>query len=118
MKPIVIDVEIYRCSVVFLCETTAEEWCAWYEKHKKQISLSDNFAVLSEYQKGTPGFCVHTDGNDYICLVGDRSNAGHVAHELFHAADMILHDRGYQFDGIDEPCAYLVEYLTNNFYKL
>lgn len=118
MKPKILDIELYRCSVVFLVETTLEEWSYWYRKHKKQISESDNNAVIQEYDLSTPGFCINTDGNDYVLMVSDRNNIGLVAHEIFHAANMILSDRGYKYDGIDEPIAYLIEFLTSQFYKL
>lgn len=117
MKPFVLDIDIYRCSVVFLCETTKDEWQKYYKAHKAQLTEADNQAVLGEYDSDALGFCIETDGNDYICAIRDRNRVGVAAHELFHTADMILTGRGYKFDGIDEPVAYLIEYLADNFYK-
>lgn len=118
MKPKIVNVEIYRCSVVFLIETTQEEWSKWYRAHKAQITESDNQIVLGEYNAEAPGFCFGTEGHDYICMIGNKEQVGLVAHEIFHAADSILFDHGYKLNGADEPMAYLIEYLTYKFYEL
>lgn len=114
-----IDIEIYRCSVVFLIETTPEEWDKFFNKHKNEITERDNINVIDVFgEKATTGYCQPTEGGDYICCISDKENKGLVAHEIFHAAHMILWNKGYRPDDAAEPTAYLIEYLTNEFYKI
>ena len=114
-----IDIEIYRCSVVFLIETTPEEWDKFYNEHKNEITERDNVNVKDAFkEEKTIGYCQPTEGNDYICYISDKDNKGLVAHEIFHVAQMLLWDKGYRPDDTAEPVAYLIEYLINGFYKL
>ena len=113
----VIDIPIYRCSVVFMIDTTKDEYMAFYEEQKNCFTPRDHHIILNEYKEAPLGFVIGTEGNDYVMQVTDKNNKGLVAHEIFHAANMLLFDKGYTPDGASEPTAYLLEFLTNEFYK-
>ena len=112
----IVDVPLYKCSVVFLIETTREEWLKFFDEQKPKVTDADNTHVLEEYDEETIGFTLQTAQNDYICYVNNKDRLGLVAHEIFHAANMILVDRNFKIDYTGEAWAYLIEFLTNKFY--
>ena len=114
----IIDIPLYRCSVICLYETTLEEWTEFFKEQYKEnkVPTKIDVAVQEEFENNSLGFVLSTGFNDYVLYVSDVDNAGLVAHEIFHAAHIILFERNYQTDGIAEPEAYLIEYLTNRFY--
>ena len=112
----IIDIPIYRCSVVVLANATKEEWIAFCDEHKNEITDRDKLNVLDGFDEGIPGFVCNTEGNDYVCYISDKNKIGLSVHELFHAAQSILWDKGYKMDKTAEPLAYLLEYITNEFY--
>ena len=112
----IVDVPLYKCSVVFLIETTREEWLKFFDEQKPKVTDVDNTHVLEEYDAETIGFTLQTAQNDYICYVNNKDRLGLVAHEIFHVANMILVDRNFKIDYIGEAWAYLIEFLTNKFY--
>lgn len=117
----IIDIPIYRCSVVFLIGASREEWGAFFEENKKKGALTerDNIDVIDEYDnEQCLGFVVETEGKDCITCIKDKNNPGVVAHEIFHAANAILHGRGVEPGNASEPWAYLIEYITNEFYSI
>ena len=114
-----VDIPIYRCTVVFLIEATKEEWLQFASEHKEQITDLDSSRVIQEYNESkTIGWVIDTEGQDYLCYISDVNRMGLVAHELFHTAHSILFDRGCLMDASSEPWAYLIEFLTNKFYNL
>lgn len=115
----IIHIELYRCSIIFLVESTKEEWEEFFKKEKKKETLTerDNLDVLEMFEENhTLGFVIPTESWDYICRISNVHNLGLAAHEIFHAANLILQKRGYVPDEIGEPVAYLIEYITNQYY--
>ena len=112
----IVDVPIYKCSVVFLIEATREEWLQFFNEQKPKVTDADNTHVLEDYDEETIGFTLQTEQNDYICYVNNKDRLGLVAHEIFHAANMILVDRNFKIDYAGEAWAYLIEFLINEFY--
>lgn len=114
----IVDIPIYKCSVVFLIESSRQDWSKFFDTHKAEITDTDNTRVLQEFDEEFPGWVIHTEGNDYICYISNKDIVGLVAHELFHAGHSVLYDRGCIMDAASEPWAYLIEFLTNEFYNL
>lgn len=116
----IVDIPLYKCSVVFLIESTIEEWKEFFDKQykEKRLQSSNDSDVRGEFELNTPGFVFTTGLNDYICYISNVNNAGLVAHELFHVANAALQDKGVELDLKGEAYAYLIEYLTNEFYNL
>ena len=114
----IIDIPIYRCSVICLYGSTLDDWSEFFDKQLKEDKLSTkvDVAVRDEYENNSPGFVLPTGYNDYVMYVNDAENVGLVAHEIFHAAHCILYDRGCEVDGTAEPEAYLIEFITSKFY--
>ena len=114
----ILHIPIYRCSVVFLIDETKEGFLKWANKYKEQLTDDDRLTICREYDSlHTDGFCVHTDGNDYVARIDSNGSKGYIAHEIFHIADSILSGRNYTYGGTNEPVAYLIEFLTNEYYK-
>ena len=111
----IVDVLLYRCSVVFLIGTTKEEWKKFFEKEKPKVTEADYVNVIDELDSGSLGALLGTEGGDYICYISDPTNQGLCVHEIFHAAHSILWDRLYRGDEGSEPTAYLIEFLYNQF---
>lgn len=115
----ILDIPIYRCSVVFLINETKEGFLKWSSKYKEQLTDDDRLTIYREYNNpNTNGFCVSTDGGDYVARIDSKKSKGYIAHEIFHIADAILSGRNYTYGGTNEPVAYLIEYLTNEYYKM
>lgn len=114
----IINVPLYKCSVICLYGTTLEEWSEFFKEQYKEDNLTTqvDVAVQEEFDRNSPGFVLSTGYNDYVLYINDKDNVGLVAHEIFHAANYILYDRNYCADRLSEPIAYMVEYLTNQFY--
>ena len=103
---------------MFITDATKEDWSAFCEEHKNELTDRDRLNVLDGFDEGIPGFVCNTEGNDYVCYISDKNKVGLVAHELFHTAQSVLWDKGYKMDKTSEPLAYLLEYITNEFYLL
>ena len=114
----VIDIPIYRCSAIALIGASKQEWLEFYSTHREQITEKDNVRVCDEFDDNIPGFVIATEGNDYVVYVSDKDKIGLTVHELLHTAYMILSHRGYQHGQDSEALAYLLEYITNEFYLI
>lgn len=116
----IVDIHLYKCSVIFLIETTLDEWKTFFdEQYKKGNLISNNDVdVREELEAKTPGFVFSTGLNDYICYINDANCAGLVAHEIFHVANAMLQDKGLIMDANGEAWAYLIEFLTVKFYDI
>lgn len=116
----IVDIPLYKCSVVFLIESTVEEWKEFFDKQYKEgrLQSSNDSGVREELEAKTPGFVLATGLNDYICYISNANNAGLVVHELFHVTNAVLQDKGVELGLKGEAYAYLIEYLTNEFYNL
>lgn len=118
----IVHVPIYRTTVLMCPETTGEEWMGFYKRHQKQLSKDDCDAfmqMLEESQQHlTSGCAIRTDFGDYIMYVRDKNCVDDVAHEIFHVANKMLVSRGVTHDADAEAWAYLIGWLTKEYYKL
>ena len=111
-------VPIYKCSVVFLIESTEQEWQQFYEANIDIADEEDNVNVLKQLKDANAlGWCIQS-GDDCFCYIKDKSQVGVIVHEIFHATNFILLTKGCAIDIDAEPWAYLLEYLINEFYKI
>lgn len=76
----------------------------------------DNFNPDSK----TAGLCQFLRGHQKVIIrLGRNASYGVVAHEIFHAISMILiHLKMPLSHDNDEAYAYLIEYLTEEFYRI
>lgn len=111
---------------VFLVDLYLVDTVKAYEKLCRELTTSEGWRKWA-----SAGMCqdFHLgDGSDGVpehhvvmCIdkrvLAHKSTGPHdqirlIAHEATHAAGMILDRLGHQYDGVDEPLAYLVGHLT------
>ena len=109
-------IPIYRCDVAFFLETDVKELDDFYKRNKHNLDDED-YKLLKkdiEDRKKCGGAC-YTFGVNYIVYIRDTKKQGHCDHELWHLTNSILTDRGVEHSDLDEPFAYLNEYLHDEF---
>lgn len=116
-KYIVIQLAIYRCTVVVTWEQDIDKIIKFAIKHGCKIKpdWKGTFTTLSE---GAMGVCVTLGEDNTDCLVWLKekplkaSQYGTLYHELYHAVDHIAESHAMSMDE-KEARAYLFEYLVN-----
>lgn len=114
-----LDVPIYNSNVLFLLETTGEEWAEFLDNEKNKERICDETVkeifddIANEHWGGT----VWKVGNNaaYICLIKDANNVNYYTHELFHLADNILKDRGIEYTENNEALAYMIGWINEQY---
>lgn len=127
IKPFFVDIDIYRCRVIFCIGTTARQNFKAYCRLGKRLGSKKWKAHLPETKQvlcgsdlsRVGGRCYAMGTNYLIWLDADPGSrallAGMLAHEALHTAIEILVDRGHVWNpgrDSDEPLTYLVEYLV------
>lgn len=113
-KFILIDIEIYKMSVIVTWETTAEEIEGYIYKlvKKKPEKFRETFL---DNVKGADGICLSIFGSDKLLWLKKRpmksTEYGVLYHELHHAVYSIAQD--HCFNDETEAMAYLYEYIVN-----
>lgn len=105
LKCSVIDVPIYKCKVKILFGEGAKKLEKdWNKKFEGWGGLTRNYL---------------DDGEVLVSFFDKRPKLEHVVHEFHHATDMIMKNIGHKRDPeSDEPSAYLMGYLINEYKKL
>lgn len=114
-----LDVPIYDTNVLFLLETTGEEWAEFCSKkankeklHEEEIKeVSDE--VLNDAWGGSVVTLLNNGG--YVTIIKDANYPTYYLHELYHTADRILKDRGVEHTEDDEAYAYMVGWLGQQY---
>lgn len=114
-----LDVPIYDTNVLFLLETTGEEFSEFLdnEKNKQRIgdeTIKEIFDDIADERWG--GSVWRVDNNSaYICLIKEANKVSYNTHELFHLADSILKDRGVEYTENNEALAYMVGWINEQY---
>lgn len=113
-----IYLDIYDASVIVSINQTDQEFKKSYIKAKGQeddILLDMYVQQTSQESERHLGRTLFSAGTATIRIYSDLSTSqrmGTLVHELFHATDMILDDKGLQLVvGSDEAYSYLIGYL-------
>jgi hypothetical protein len=125
IKPISINVAIYRLHVIIFVEWTVEAMIRFGRQHKigKEQFTDEWLRMLHSSRDGAQGLCTRfgVNNRDILVWLAKRptraSEYGTLWHELLHAVDFIAEgaDPGNRFsdeNGISEPRAFLYEYLA------
>ena len=114
----IVKVPLYKCQAAIMIESSLDEWKKFYAVQSKEglLTSSNDASVEEEFENKTPGFVFATGLNTYVCYISDKEDKGLVAHELFHLANAILQDKCFIMDANCEAWAYLIEFLTNEYY--
>lgn len=114
-----LDVPIYDTNVLFLLETTAEEFTKFLDNEKNKQKIGDEtikeiFDDIADERWG--GTVWRVDNNSaYICLIKEANKVSYNTHELFHLADSILKDRGVEYTENNEALAYLIGWIGEQY---
>ena len=108
-----IPIDLYKCHLTFFAGSMGfiEQWCRenLADDEDECECVIDNFKnSIIERQAG--GAFVFYE-REYFVWVKRPNSMPEIAHELYHAANYILTNCGVKHDEIDEPFAYLLEYL-------
>lgn len=112
----VVNIALYRQDVMFSFAQTDKEL-------KKALGMDGDEQAMRHLDiEGKNGKCVMLSGGAVVVRMVKipRTNFDWsiLAHELFHATDMILDRKGMRLtDSSDEAYAYLMEYLTFHSYS-
>lgn len=113
-----IKVDIYGRDVAFLVEVTPEEFDRFYYDNVGKIADEEYKGIrkdiLSEKEVG--GFTWWLDSGMPLVYLRDGRFDNYVSHEIFHVCNRILHAAGVTWDEYAEPWAYLIGWMTNEYY--
>ena len=114
-----LDVPIYGTNILFLLETTTEEFTEFLNNKKNKQRIGDETIkeifndIADEHWGGTVW---RVDNNSaYICLIKEANKVSYNTHELFHLADSILKDRGVEYTENNEALAYMVGWINEQY---
>jgi hypothetical protein len=114
-----ISVPIYGRDVAFLAEITLEEFDRFYYDNVTKITDAEYKAIREDIlnKKGVGGVTWHLDSELMLVYLRDGKSDITVPHEIFHVCNKILCSAGVNFDADGEPWAYLIGWLTNEYYR-
>lgn len=114
----VLNVPIYNTKVIFLVETSIEEFEDFYKECKDDFTDEEYESIREGIESGEfGGFVNNLKKRGYICYISENK-VKYYDHELCHVAARILKDRGIGLDANDEPFAYLKAWITKQYLQL
>jgi len=116
-----LDVPIYEANVLFLLETTAEEWAEFCDNeiNKEKLTEEEIKGVFDDIaNKKYGGTTFRFDCGNYGVLIEDANLVTYYLHELYHCVNCILQDRGVEHHGEDEPYAYLIGWIGEQYEQI
>ena len=115
-----IEVPIYGRDILFLVEVTAEEFDRCYYDNVERITDEEYKGIRKDIldKKGIGGSVWWLDSGMPIVYLKDGKSDIYVPHEIFHVCNRILHAAGVTWDEYAEPWAYLIGWLTNEYYRM
>lgn len=116
-----LDVPIYEANVLFLLETTGEEWAIFCDNEINKGKLTDDEIKYFFNEIATDNYGGTTsslDGGGYVVLIKQAHNPFCFTHELYHCVDKILKERGVEHSDNDEAYAYMVGWINEQYHKI
>lgn len=112
------DIDIFKTSILFVVGNDEKEITNFYYKNVVKMT-SEELNEIIEAMRGNhcDGLTMQTDSCLYIVWIDNANDEEIIAHEIFHVANKILMERGFNHDADDEPWAYLIGYITRLFYN-
>ena len=115
------NIDIYRTSILFFVGIDENELDAFYEENKHRMDY-DVYKGLREdivNEDSCNGCtCAANKAKDVVVFIrkGQEYVDCVVIHEIYHAINRVLMERGVNHDIDDEPFAYLLGYVTNDYF--
>lgn len=114
----VIDVPIYLRTVAFLVEITKEELHRFYYDNAAKITDEEYRQMIEDYENSdVDGTTWRLESGLMLVFLKDGRSDIDVPHEIFHVCNKILCAAGVNHDADAEPWAYLIGWLTNEYYR-
>ena len=116
----ILDLPIYHTTVVMMAESSPREWEEFYHLYEDKLTESDFKDMLYDIQNKYTcnGFTRCLDKGDYAFYIRYKEYYGDIAHEIFHVANKILCKCGVFHEADGEAWAYLIGYITEQFYDM
>jgi len=113
-----IEVDIYGRNVAFLVEVTPEEFDRFYYDNVTRITDEEYQRIKKDIlNKSIGGFTrLLNSGMSLVYLKNGRSDI-FVPHKIFHVCNDILCRAGVHHDIDAEAWAYLIGWMTNEYYR-
>lgn len=114
-----IDVPIYRRSISFLVECTLKEFEEFYYNNATKITDSERKQIEEDFENDeVMGTTWILDSGLFLVFLKNGRSDIDVPHEIFHVCNKILCMAGVNHDADAEPWAYLIGWLTNEYYRM
>ena len=114
-----ISVDIYGIDVAFLVEVTPEEFDRFYYDNVTRITDEEYRGIRKDIldEKRVGGATWWLDSEMPLVYIRDGRSDMFVPHEIFHVCNKILCTAGVNHDADAEPWAYLIGWMTNEYYR-
>lgn len=114
-----IIVPIYGRDIAFLAEVTPEEFDRFYYDNATKITDDEYHKIRKDIldEKNVGGVTWWLDSGLALIYLRDGKSDIVVPHEIFHVCNKILYAAGVNHDADAEPWAYLIGWLTNEYYR-
>lgn len=114
-----INVDMYLRDVAFLVEITPEEFDRFYYDNVTKITDEEYRQIKADILnvKGVGGVTWALNSGMMLVYLRDGKSDISVPHEIFHVCNKILYMAGVNHDGDAEPWAYLIGWMTSEYYK-
>lgn len=114
-----IEVPIYGRNILFLVEVTPEEFDRCYYDNTTRITDEEYKGIRKDIldKKKVGGSTWWLDSGMPVVYLSNGGSDIFVPHEIFHVCNKILWAAGVNHDEGAEPWAYLIGWLTNEYYR-
>lgn len=116
-----IIIDIYLNSIFFAVGIDEKEFDDLYYRNVTRITDEEYKLIRKDIadKNSCNGLTVQLDNGNVFVFIrkGQERKDLYVSHELYHATNRILMRAGVHHDKDDEPYAYLLAWLTNEYYN-
>ena len=114
-----IKVDIYSADVAFLVEVTPEEFDRFYYDNVTRITDEEYKGIKKDIlsKDNVGGATWWLDSGFFLVYLRNGRSDWYVSHEIFHVCNKILCRAGVHHDPDAEPWAYLIGWMTQEYYK-
>ncbi len=107
--------EIYPFDLLFCYNCTDKDVREYINKHFTKLSKKDEKLLTFKKQSGRT---VHLENGAIVLWVHNPKNVGILAHELYHAVNMLFYKVNIPpTDSSEEAYAYAIEFMMNKIVK-
>ena len=114
-----VDIDVWQNSIVFLVEPTLKEFDLFYYDNTKRMTDDEYKAMRDDIENPNKcmGFTITVNDGGLLIFLRDPYTFLYSSHEIFHAVNKMLIQRGVHIDEDAEPWAYTIGYVTDWYIK-